>query len=330
MTADNSFTFNFSVMKRKGIIRVVAFLVAFIVCDLIVGMVAKMLFYSQRSGKYARLTHIIKSDTSAIIVLGSSHVMAHFIPEMIRDSLDESTYNYGANGQKLLFSRAIYEVRMKRSKPKTIILNIDPDWFFDKHNQQDRMADLYPYYGDIGEIIFRDFSERDRVVGRLKFLSRTFPYNSTIVHVIKYKLKPQADFSGYEPLYGAVDSLQLAGTLNSENGRGDVKVPQADEDLINLFTQFAEDVNRNHIRLYIIFSPELLKPDFAEIYLHQKIKQICDSTGNRVFDFSTSEIFNNKRLLFHDFGHLNDSGARIFTRMLIDSIKLRPGVDQGR
>ena len=324
MTEDSSFTFNFSGMNKKGIFRVVVFIAALILADLIVGTFAKILFYSQRSGKYARLTYIVKTDTSAIVVLGSSHAMAHFIPEIIQDSLHEPTFNYGTNGQKLLFSRAIYEIRKRREKPKMILLNIDADWFFDKHNQQDRMADLYPYYGNMGDIIFRDFSRKDRFVGHLKFLSNTFPYNSTIVHVIKYKLKPQYDFKGYEPLYGAVDSIQLALKIISDKAGSQVKLPQPDDELIDLFTQFIDEMNKNNIRLFVIFSPDLLKPDAAETYTDQKIKRICDSTGTPTVDFSNSAIFNNNRVLFHDFSHLNDSGARIFTGMLIDSIKSHP------
>jgi hypothetical protein len=317
-------------MSKKGIFRVVIFLIALILCDSIVGNFAKILFYSQKSGKYARLTYIVKTDTSAIVVLGSSHAMAHFIPEIIQDSLHGSTFNYGTNGQKLLFSRAIFEIRERRVKPKMIILNIDEDWFFDRHNQQDRMADLFPYYDNVGDLIFRDFSGKGRFVGRLKFLSKTFPYNSTIVHVIKYKLKPQYDFKGYEPLYGPVDSLQLLQKINSERGKSSVNLPQPDEDLIDLFTQFIDDINRSNIRLFIIFSPDLLKPDYSERYMDQKIKKICDSKNTPTVDFSNSDIFNNNRHLFHDFGHLNDSGARIFTGMLIDSIKLKMGGIEGR
>jgi len=316
-------------MKRKGIFQVVTFLIALILCDSIFGMFAKMLFNSQRSGKYARLTYIVKTDTSAIVILGSSHAMAHFIPEIIQDSLHESTFNYGTNGQKLLFSRAIYEIRKRRSKPKMIILNVDEDWFFDKHSQQDRMSDLFPYYGNAGDIIFRDFSRKDRFVGHLKFLSKTFPYNSTIVHVIKYKFSPQSDFSGYEPLYGAVDSLQLALKINSDKAAGTGKLLQPDDDLIDLFTQLIDDINKNNIRLFIIFSPELLQPGNSERYMGQKVKRICDSTRTPMFDFSSSDVFNDHRLLFHDFGHLNDSGARIFTGMLIDSIKSGKSLDQG-
>src|ERR1700744_1630175 len=111
-------------MSRRGIYKVVAFFLALVLCDFIFGMVAKALFYSQRSGKYERLTYIVNTDTSDIVVLGSSHAMAHFIPEIIQDSLHEPTFNYGTNGQKLLFSRAIYEIRKRRSKQKMVILDI--------------------------------------------------------------------------------------------------------------------------------------------------------------------------------------------------------------
>jgi lysophospholipase L1-like esterase len=56
-----------------------------------------------------------------------------------------------------------------------------------------------------------------------------------------------------------------------------------------------------------------------------KVKKICDDKTVPTIDFSNSDFFNNHRLLFHDVSHLNDSGARIFTKMLVDSIKVRMG-----
>lgn len=324
---DSLFTFNFSIMNKKGIVQVVVFLFALILGDLIFGTVAKVIFYSQKTGKYARLTYLVKTDTSAIIVLGSSHALKHFVPDIIQDSLHESTFNYGTNGQKLLFNKAIYEIRARRSKPKMILLNVDADWFSDKHNQQDRMADLYPYYGIVGDIIFDNFSRKDRFIGHLKFLSKTFPYNSTIVHVIKYKLKPQYDQRGYEPLEGVIDSLQFDGMLRAERERSKVKwlQPAYDSTLFDSFGQLIDEINKNNIRVFVIFSPDLLQPDQGEIFMDGKVKKICDDKTVPTIDFSNSDVFNNRRLLFHDISHLNDSGARLFTKMLVDSIKVRMG-----
>jgi hypothetical protein len=325
LTGDSLFTFNFKPMYKKGIFRVVVFLGALILCDFVFGMFSKIIFNSQKSGKYARLTYIVKADTSAIVVLGSSHALRHFVPEIIQDSLHEETFNYGTMGQKLLFNKAIYEIRTRRSKPKMIILNVDADWFVGKHDQQDRMSDLYPYYGSVGDIIFENFSRKDRFIGHLKFLSKTFPYNSTIVHVIKYKLKPQNDFNGYSPLYEVVDSLQLYSKLKSEKAKSKMKpvVPDCDSSLVNLFSQLIGDINKENIRLFVVFSPELIKPDYPEMYIDEKVKEVCKNRSTALLDFSNSDIFNNNRLLFSDFGHLNDSGARMFTKMLTDSIKLK-------
>jgi hypothetical protein len=315
---DSLFTFNFSAMSKKGIFTVVVFLITLILCDYIFGGFSKMLFYSQKTGKFARLSYIVKSDTSDIIVLGSSHAMRHFIPEIIQDSLHESAFNYGTMGQKLLFNRAVYEIRKRRSKPKMIILDVDADWFFDRHNQQDRMADLFPYYERVGDIIFRDFSRKDRFFGRLKCLSKTVQFNSTIVHVIEYKLKPQDDFSGYGPLFGVVDSLQLELKLDAETATSNAKFlqPVYDSSLVNLFAEFIDDIKMNDIRLVVVFSPDLLKPDYVEKCFDEKVKEICRNKTVRVIDFSNSHNFNNNRLLFNDFGHLNDSGARVFTKIL--------------
>ena len=312
-------------MKKRGIYQVFVFLITLIICDFIFGIFSKAIFNSQKSGKYARLTYIVKTDTSAIIVLGSSHAMKHYDPEILQDSLHESVFNYGTMGQKLLFNEAIYEIRESRSIPKMIILNVDADWFFDKHNQQERMSDLFPYYNSVGDIIFKSFSRKDKFLGHLKLLSKTFPYNSTVVHVIKYKLKPQYDIKGYAPLYEVVDSLQWESQLNADKGKPEMKRlrPECDSSLVKLFSQFIDDINRNNIRLFVVISPDLLKPDYPEIYVDNIIKEICNKRNTPLFDFSNGDIFNNNRRLFSDFGHLNDSGARMFTRLLTDSIKLK-------
>lgn len=309
-------------MIKKNLFRVVIFLIALIVCDSIFGLFSKMLFNTQKSGKYARLTYIIKTDTSDIIVLGSSHANRQFVSDIIQDSLKESTFNCGTMGQKLLFNRAIYEFRERRSRPKMILLNVDEDWFLNKRDQQDRMSDLYPYYGSMGDIIFEDFSRKDRLLGHLKLLSKTFPYNSTIVHIIKYRLKPQDEFKGYAPLSGVLDSLQLALKINSEKGLDRTKwPPDYDSSLVNLFSQFVDDINRNNIRLFIIFTPNLLKPYYPKI--DEEVREICNNKNIPLIDFSNTGFFYNNRPLFDDFSHLNDSGSRIFTKLLVDSIKLK-------
>jgi hypothetical protein len=312
-------------MSGKGIYRVLIFLVALVLCDAVFGWVAQTLFYSQKSGKYARLTYIVKSDTSAIIVLGSSHANRQFVSQQIEDSLHESTFNYGTQGQKLLFNRAIYEIRKSRAKPKMVLLNVDPDWFIDKHNQQDRMSDLYPYYGSEGGAIFRDFSQKDRFLAQVKFLSKTFPYNSTIVHVIRYKMKSQEDVKGYAPLYGVVDSVLLQTQLDAEKVASRPKALPAgyDSTLVNLFGQFVEEITRDHIRLFVIVTPTLLRPEYWEVQLNEKTREICRGKNVPMIDFSGSDFFMHNRQLFEDLAHLNDSGSRIFTKMVIDSMQLK-------
>lgn len=325
LTGGSLFIFNFSDMSGKGIYRVLIFLVALVLCDAVFGWIAQTLFYSQKSGKYARLTYIVKSDTSAIIVLGSSHANRQFVAQQIEDSLHESTFNYGTQGQKLLFNRAIYEIRKSREKPKMVLLNVDPDWFLDMQNQEDRMSDLYPYYGNAGGAIIQDFSRKDRILTRVKFLSKTFPYNSTIVHVIRYKLKSQEDVKGYAPLYGMVDSVLLQTQLDAEKaGSRPHTLPAGyDSTLVELFGQFVDEIARDSIRLFVIITPVLLRPDYWEVELSKKTREICAGRNVPTIDFSSSDFFIHNRRLFEDFSHLNDSGSRIFTRMAIDSIRVK-------
>jgi hypothetical protein len=96
------------------------FFIVFLLIDLSLGFIAKEIFFSQKTGKYSRLTHSIQRDSSEVIIMGSSHANRHYIPSILEKELNMTCYNSGVQGQGLIFHTALQKMIFKRHKPKYI------------------------------------------------------------------------------------------------------------------------------------------------------------------------------------------------------------------
>ena len=91
--------------------------------------------------------------------------------------------------------------------------------------------------------------------------------------------------------------------------------------LTDKFEKIIDLLEQRKIKYYIIYSPILQGYKNTPIPFANKVLK---KYNMRVIDFRNNITFNKNTKLFHDEGHLNDSGARIFTQQLLkDSINLK-------
>jgi|GEM_PF-569396 len=303
--------------------RSLQFLLIFILIDLSLGFIAKEIFFSQKTGKYARITHSIKTDSSEVFIMGSSRANRHYIPEILEKELNMTCYNAGAQGQFLIFQTALQKMILKRHRPEYIILNIDHDWMYEKPKAYERLADMHPYYWDFRtelEPILSLSSE----FNTYKLLLNSYQTNSTLVHAVKYFFIPQDDFKGYRPLYEKMKKPQpkkvkpVGFTMTQED------VQPIDTAFVNLFEEFLTDSKVNDVNLILVLSP------FPERRIGLKenrslnlMKSIASREGIPFIDFSDDKTFIDQYHLFYDPIHLNNDGAVIFTSLLADSLKVK-------
>ncbi|SFT89577.1 hypothetical protein SAMN04489724_2623 [Algoriphagus locisalis] len=305
-------------MEKSDILKTFKFGLLFTVLvvqlDFSIGLGMKQLYFSQKSGKFARLTTTIYGNSSEILIMGSSRANRHYVSEIFEKVLGQSTYNAGVQGQKLVFQRALQKIVLSRYFPKTIILNLDEEWLeYDQENYE-RLSDLNPYYWDFRNELEPVFSLGSSFVD-LKLLPNTFRYNSTFLHILNYSIFPQRDFLGYRPLYGGVKVLKS-------------KIPKKpsekalDPILVTLFRDFIESAKREKINLVFVISPELYKKTLNNDSKSMlTMKMIAKDNEIPLFDFRNTEQFLRKKELFFDDIHLNDKGSRMFTEMTLDSLK---------
>lgn len=295
-------------------------LLIFALVEFTLGNLAQKIFFSQSNGKYARITSSVKTAEADLFVFGSSHASRHYVPTVLEEELKLSTHNAGALGQKLLFSSLLLEIVLHRTKPEMVILNVDSDWLLHSQDPYDRLTELSPYYWDHPDMLkpwLKLYSETEP----LKLHLKSYQYNSTFVHAVKYYFLPQPDIKGYVPLHGHLPPPENISDYIMEEEEKVVKKDSIDKNFVFALNRFIDLTKENNVKLIFVRSPSLmLNPSYANSKSYKLIKEIAEEVGVPLLDFYDDKRFVGKYTLFKDRMHLNDEGARLFSKFVSDSI----------
>jgi hypothetical protein len=311
----------YMVFMKKGFM----FLLIFLLVEVTLGSAAQYLFFSQSSGKHARITKLIKEAEADLFVFGSSHAARHYVPSVFEEELGLTTHNAGVLGQQLLFHTSLLEMVLERTRPKVIILNIDSYWLFNSPVAYDRITDLSPYYWDYPEILapkLRLYSEMEP----LKLHFKSYQYNSTMVHALKYRLVPQPDDHGYIPLTGEMEPVDMSEVEMVINPKGGQRI---DENFVAALDRFIALTRKHQIKLIFVRSPNVLG-NWGESASYKLIKEKADQADVPLFDYDKDQRFVANFDLFNDQAHLNDKGAKYFSRLIsqdLDSLNRKEKQD---
>src|SRR5690606_2150991 len=137
-------------------------------------------------------------------------------------------------------------------KPKLIILNVDKNWLYESEKAYDGLRDLYPYYWQHRDVLRPIFLKESKLID-LQLFFKSYQYNSTIVHALKYYLAPQLSYDGYVPAYR---QMKPPATAASQK----VKIPRpVNKDLdtyfISAFESFIDLAREQKIELVFAISP---------------------------------------------------------------------------
>lgn len=176
------------------------------------------------------------------------------------------------------------------------------------------MSKLKPYAANkfVSEVINSVSKEEEWCVK-----SSLYQYNTLCVSLLIDNLvyrKMHAD--GYAPLKGVIKKKQ---------GMKPDNLMMADPLKINYLTSFAELAKKHNVQMVWVLSPQLYSQkdsrDFAIA------KQIASDKGLLFLDFYNHDNFVNHLELFQDPTHLNDEGARLFSKMIASLIKDKMATD---
>jgi hypothetical protein len=304
---------------KRFLLNLLMFLGLLFAFDKAAGYILQQLYFRQVAGELYRATYSIDSTKADILVFGSSRASHHYVPEIFEENLHMSTYNTGRDGNYLLYNYAVIKSVTKRYSPKVIILDVNPSALFYRKDDYDRLSTLLPYYNSHTEI--RDIVDRRSKYENFKLYSSIYPYNSLSLSVLIGNLeiakKLYVSDKGYLPFYGKLPPENMMASMKKpKDNPEEIYSDSIDSFKIAALEDIAKICSKRKITLIFVFSPIYSKIN-SEL-ANNKLMAVVKKYNVRYIDFSTDSSFVHHPQYFQDESHMNDDGARIFSRKLAE------------
>ena len=301
---------------KRFLFKMVILVIVIFVLDFSVGKTIEYFYFTQDSGQLYRTTYALEKTTEDVLIFGSSRANHHYHPAVIEESLHQSYYNVGRDGNYLFYHYAILQGTLKRYTPKLIILDFMEEEFKASEDSYDRISSLLPYYKTHPEI--RSTVLLKSSYERLKLLSSIYPYNSSLFSIaagnLDFNKRRTVEMKGYVPLTRKWNKpLQTAKRA----------VPFVLDSLkVKTFEAFLNDCNKLKVKVVVVVSPHYINAGDVD-YSILRAREITRANNVIFLDYSRDTYFLNNPSLFADVEHLNDDGARIFTSKLLEDLKIK-------
>lgn len=292
-----------------------------ILLDLIISNLLKQ--SNQPPGEFEVMNDIYSGKAKCdIAIYGSSRALHHLNPEILEDSLNLATYNFGMEGHNfwLQYMRHL-EFLKSNPKPKIIILSADW-WNLQKRKDLYEQNQFLPYM--LWNKTIKNYTESYLGYSSLDYF----------IPVIRYYGRRSALAASISVLLNKDGKMKYRhkGFKGMNNKWGDFKNPNEivesyeaviDTASVRLFEQFILECKKSNIKLILTYTPEYIEGQELVSNRNEIINMYKDFAKkyNLLFlDYSGSELSYNKNL-FYNSGHLNSKGADVFTRILAHDIK---------
>ncbi len=284
-----------------------------------------------RGGGFGGKINAILAQRNEIVVFGSSRAQHHYVASVIATGTGMTVYNAGLDAQHLLCHFAVENLMLDEYTPKIIILDLNATDIATAFNEQafERLAVLLPYYR-LENPTVNALIERRSSTEKIRLLSRSYPYNSQILGLLKYNFLgdriPASENNGYVPYHGS----DLEVILKSERNRATLNGPPfqlndgsepVDVFLLDVLRGFVTTAQSKGIKVVLcsspiwlgegsetLFLPENILETYKEVSLQLNVPYI-ELTSNTVSAFENPNLYKDRI-------HLNDDGARLFSFLL--------------
>lgn len=304
---------------NKIIIGFIAFCALLFTIDWAVGTWSEYMYYKSKYGIFHRQIYCLTESKDELMILGSSRAAHHYIPQIFEDSLGLSCYNAGSDGMCIYYHYGILASRIQRKcPPRMVILEVistDVEVSQSATFSLDAALDRYaPHYGEFAEIdsMYALNGWKERV----KLMSKTYKYNSKLVQTIKCNYIPSPENKGYEALNGVmqiVEEQKVSEILPSTSSAD----PNIEDRKLLYLQKFIDDCKTNNIELVMCYSPHYGQTIPTSIRI---IEQLAKKNDITFLNYGDVAYFQNPEY-FQDAGHLNDTGAKIYSMELSRVLK---------
>jgi len=299
-------------MQAKLFFRnLLSFLLILVLLDFLIGNALRYFYFRIKVGQYAETTYVLNTVDKDLLVFGSSRATHNFSSEIFEREWGPSFYNVGSDGQGVFYHYAVLRSILKKHSPKVIILSMDFLEFDRSREGYDRLSKLLPYYRSHKEI--RSIISFKSNFEKFKMFSQIYPFNSMILNIAadSIKMTKQSD-RGYIP---------LDGRWKAPLEKKEFKETAMDKAKIKVYQDFIAQAVHSGAHVFVIVAPYYINFDYANSSTLKLASLIAKSNGAVFIDYSQDSYFLCHPELFDDPYHLNDEGAKIFTKMVISAVK---------
>ena len=250
-----------------------------------------------------------------VLLLGSSRMKHHAVPSVVAGVSGLSAYNAGQDGYDFLYGAMLLDLWARvNPPPKYVVLHVDAG-FLSRNVEELQRSRLFGLFAWRSSYIRSVLDQR----GPLEFvkrLSMSYRANGKVFNLIKEfatGARAVGNTDGYGALWGCSPSFfGRSAALENQGLVWDFKMRSLE--------RMAEYCRSNNARLVLVHSPYFRETESERSELLGTIDAVRAKVSEVEFweisEFSHPELFRGKSGSFFDEAHLNDRGARDYSRVL--------------
>lgn len=250
-----------------------------------------------------------------VIIMGSSRASHHYVPEIISDSLGMTCFNAGQDGNGIILQYGRWKMISERYIPKVIIYDVTRGFDLAANDNMAYVDRLKPFCGDdqVREYVAGIFP-----MERLKLFSKMYRYNYKFIEMLSdCRVDNGNALKGYIPLYGQIrqEMVEKAAAMPNE-----IKAVDYDETKLKYIEQLAKECQEAGTKLFFVVSP-YYGGGGCDRDSFRPVIEIAVRYGVPFYYYNETDLIGRPEL-FKDSSHLNDEGAREFTKTLMSQIRI--------
>lgn len=299
-------------MKRVTIFLIILFVGCFAV-DRVGGIVMQYIHHHSNSMTAYKYRYLFNECHEDMVLFGTSRCQAHYVPQIIEDSINMSVYNGGVDGSNSIYSHfAVFNLLLKTHKPKCVLLEIMPADIRNTNDNFDAIAFLGPYYG-----------ENEQVDSLFRLAGLDWKYK--LSHLYRYNSKSISDIGGLTMHY---NTESRKGYIGREHpiiypdylSPNDEEAVPVDTAKILCLNQFHEICKKEKVELICAISPIHTIDSLPECRI---IKNWAKSRGIILFDYHCYHPISHKKQYFCDQMHMNSTGSELYSKIIASDLRRR-------
>ena len=272
------------------------------------------------------------SINAEVLFYGESRMSAGVNPVVFDSISNGSSYNLAISGQHFLpiYFRHLVYLKHQR-KPKMIVLNIDEIIFSSPYNSGFEKEQYLPY---VQEESFRQLLKEGYHFTWLDFHIPLWRYKGSYKYIFRALLEEFGIMHSVSPIHKGFYAHEAA-MMHQENLNQMLQnKPQKikfDSITLTYLNQFLNECKQDSIQVILINTPVYYELQRAYINWEETFINIDSLINNKNIPYlnysDSTSTFNRQAAYFHDTGHLNKTGAELFTTQLahdLDSLNIYP------